>query len=63
MTLNLNICFPNCCHSYKGNLSKTLFFALLKLIVNFFSAAPTLSLISSVVPSPNSKKLFLQLSV
>ena len=39
------------------------FFALVKLRLNFFPAVPILSLISSVVSSPNTKKLFLQLSV
>ena len=39
------------------------FFALVELRLNFFPAVPILSLISSVVSSPNTKKLFLQLSV
>ena len=38
-------------------------FAVLKLILNFLSAASMLSLIPSISPSPNAKKLFLGLSV
>ena len=38
-------------------------FAVLKLILNFHSAASMLSLIPSINPSPNNKKLFLGLSV
>ena len=34
-----------------------------KLILNLFSTEPLLSLISSIGPSPFTKKLFLQLSV
>ena len=37
--------------------------SLLKLILNFFSAAPVLPLVSSVDLSPNTKKVFLRLSV
>ena len=36
-------------------------FALVKLILNFFSGDPKLLLTSHVGPSPNIKKLFLQL--
>ena len=38
-------------------------FALLKLILNIFSAVTTPSLIPSVGPSPNAKKLFFGLSI
>ena len=38
-------------------------FALLKLILTFFSVAPILPLVSSVVPSPNTEKLSLRLLV
>ena len=37
-------------------------FALLKLILTFFSGGPKLPLIPKVVPSPRTKKLFLRLS-
>ena len=37
-------------------------FALVKLILNFFSGEPKFPLIPKVGPSPNVKKLFLQLS-
>ena len=37
-------------------------FALLKLILNFFSGDPTLPLTAQVEPSPSNKKIFLQLS-
>lgn len=45
------------------NLKKNFGFALVKLILTCFSAVSTLSLISSIVPSPNTKTLFLQLSI
>ena len=38
-------------------------FPLLKLILNIFSAVPTLSLTLSVGPLPNTKKLFFGLSI
>ena len=37
-------------------------FALVKLILNFFSGEPKLPLIQKVGPSPYIKKLFLELS-
>ena len=42
---------------------QNLVFALLKLTLKCSSSAPMLPLISSVGPSPNTKKLFFQLSV
>ena len=41
--------------------SSKIVFALLKLVLNFFSGAPKLPLIPKVSPSPNIKKLFLRL--
>ena len=38
-------------------------FALLKLILDLFSAAPVLPLIPLGGPTPKSKKLFLRLSI
>ena len=42
-------------------LKQNFVLALLKFVLNFFSVLPMLSLISSVVPSPKTKKLFLKL--
>ena len=41
-----------------SKVKQSFVFALLKLILNFFSVAPTLPLISLVGPSLNTKKLF-----
>ena len=45
------------------NLKENFGFALVKLMLNCFSAVSTLSLISSIGPSSNTKKLFLQLQI
>ena len=44
-------------------LEENLIFALVKKILNFSTATTMLSLILSVGPLPNAKKIYLQLSV
>ena len=50
-------------HHCNVNLRKHFVFALLKLVLNIFSAASVLSLIPKVGPSLDTKKLFFQLTV
>ena len=45
------------------HLKENFVLAIVKLILNFFSAVSTLSLISSIVPILKTKNLFLQLSI
>ena len=63
--LNLQICFylHTINSHYHCNFNLVISLCFTKVNTSFFSAAPVLSLILSVGPSPNTKKLFFQLLV
>ena len=67
MTLKSKVSFPltkkKLLSPLQCKLKQNFVFALLKLILNFFSGKPKLPLMPNVGPSPNIKKLFLRLSV
>ena len=66
-TLNLQIAVFFTCKSFlpllQCKINKNFVFSLVKLIINFLSAASMLLSIPSVGPSPNTKKLFLRLAM